>query len=81
MDLVVRPKGAMVVREFEPFFRQTFPGVARAAALVARDAGTGQELAQEAFFRLYERWSRPPHLVGRSASVRTLIGCGHRPRL
>lgn len=43
--------------EFDTFFRETFAGVARAAALVARDQGTGQELAQEAFFRLYERWS------------------------
>jgi RNA polymerase sigma factor (sigma-70 family) len=25
---------------------------------VARDPGTGQELAQEAFFRVYERWDR-----------------------
>jgi RNA polymerase sigma-70 factor (ECF subfamily) len=43
--------------EFDTFFRRTFEGVARASALVARDPGTGQELAQEAFFRLYERWS------------------------
>ncbi len=42
--------------DFDVFFRDTFAGVARAAALVARDPGTGQELAQEAFLRLYERW-------------------------
>jgi RNA polymerase sigma factor (sigma-70 family) len=57
MDLRLRVTGATVLPEFDTFFRETFPGVARAAALVARDAGTGQELAQEAFFRLYERWS------------------------
>ena len=48
---------AVVLGEFDAFFRATFTGVARAAALVARDPGTGQELAQEAFFRLYGRWS------------------------
>jgi RNA polymerase sigma factor (sigma-70 family) len=42
--------------DFDDFFSETFAGVSRAAALVARDRGTGQDLAQEAFFRLYERW-------------------------
>ena len=48
---------ALVLEDFDMFYRTTFPGVARAAALVARDPGTGQDLAQEAFFRLYERWT------------------------
>lgn len=42
---------------FDDFFRATFADVARSAALVARDLGTGQELAQEAFVRLLERWN------------------------
>jgi RNA polymerase sigma factor (sigma-70 family) len=42
--------------DFDTFFRTYFPGVARAAALVARDPSTGQDLAQEAFARLFERW-------------------------
>ncbi len=42
--------------DFDSFFRTCFPGVARAAALVARDPSTGQDLAQEAFARLYQRW-------------------------
>lgn len=42
--------------DFDPFFHAHFEKVARAAALVTRDAGTGQELAQEAFLRLLERW-------------------------
>jgi RNA polymerase sigma factor (sigma-70 family) len=41
---------------FEDIFRDHFAGVANAAAFVARDAGTGQELAQEAFIRLLRRW-------------------------
>jgi RNA polymerase sigma-70 factor (ECF subfamily) len=43
-------------QDFDSFFRTCFPGVARAAALVARDPSTGQDLAQEAFARLYQRW-------------------------
>ena len=43
--------------DFDTFFRAHFERVARAAALVARDPGTGQDLAQEAFARLFERWS------------------------
>jgi RNA polymerase sigma-70 factor (ECF subfamily) len=43
--------------DFDSFFRAHFQRVARAAALVARDPSTGQDLAQEAFARLFERWS------------------------
>jgi RNA polymerase sigma-70 factor (ECF subfamily) len=43
--------------DFDSFFRAHFERVARAAALITRDAGTGQDLAQEAFARLFERWS------------------------
>jgi RNA polymerase sigma-70 factor (ECF subfamily) len=42
--------------DFDSFFRSQFERVARSAALVTRDAGAGQELAQEAFIRLFERW-------------------------
>lgn len=43
--------------EFHPFFHDHFEKVARAAALVTRDAGAGQDLAQEAFTRLLEPWA------------------------
>jgi RNA polymerase sigma factor (sigma-70 family) len=43
--------------DFDSFFRAHFGRVARAGALVARDPGTGQDLAQEAFARLFERWA------------------------
>jgi RNA polymerase sigma factor (sigma-70 family) len=43
---------------FDDFFRGNFPAVARTAALVARDPGTGQDVAQEAFARLFDRWDR-----------------------
>lgn len=57
MELEIRDAERATL-EFDAFFRETYPGVARAAALVARDPGTGQELAQEAFCRLYERWDQ-----------------------
>jgi RNA polymerase sigma factor (sigma-70 family) len=43
---------------FEDCFRELFPDVARAAALIVRDPTLGPDLAQEAFVRLYERWDR-----------------------
>lgn len=42
--------------DFDGFFRALYPRVARAAALVARDLGAGQDAAQEAFVRLFLRW-------------------------
>ncbi|MDP9342993.1 MAG: RNA polymerase sigma factor [Actinomycetota bacterium] len=53
-----RERGAGLLPDFDTFFRETFLVVARAAALVARDPGAGQDVAQEAFFRLSERWHR-----------------------
>ena len=42
---------------FDPFFHAHFASVARTAALVARDLAAGQDLAQEAFTRVLERWA------------------------
>ena len=58
MDLgVAIEQDAVDVRAgFDDFFRAYFDKVVRAAALVAGDAGTGQDRAQDAFVRLYERW-------------------------
>jgi RNA polymerase sigma factor (sigma-70 family) len=47
-----------IAPDFDSFFREHFERVARAAALVTRDRATGQDLAQEAFARLYERWGQ-----------------------
>jgi RNA polymerase sigma factor (sigma-70 family) len=41
---------------FEAFFRAHFVPMARAAGLVVGDFSTGEEIAQEAFARLYGRW-------------------------
>jgi RNA polymerase sigma factor (sigma-70 family) len=51
-----RPRRAAESSDFDSFFREHFPRVARAAALVAGDVATGQDLAQEAFVRLHPRW-------------------------
>jgi RNA polymerase sigma factor (sigma-70 family) len=42
---------------FDAFFHASFAGVARTAALVARDPAAGPDLAQEAFTRVLERWA------------------------
>jgi RNA polymerase sigma factor (sigma-70 family) len=51
-----RPTRAAESTDFDSFFRELFPRVTRAAALVARDVAAGQDLAQEAFLRLHPRW-------------------------
>jgi RNA polymerase sigma factor (sigma-70 family) len=43
-------------RDFDGFFRQHFPVVAFTVALVIHDFETGQDVAQEAFARVYVRW-------------------------
>jgi RNA polymerase sigma factor (sigma-70 family) len=58
VELHAETTAPRALEDFDGFFRETFGEVARAAALVARDVGTGQEVAQEAFFRLYQRRDR-----------------------
>jgi len=43
---------------FDDAFRALYPSVARTAGLVAHDAQLGADIAQEAFARLFQRWSR-----------------------
>ncbi len=56
LEAHLRETTAAAPAEFDSFFRMHFPGVAKAAALVARDIGAGQDAAQESFARLYTRW-------------------------
>jgi RNA polymerase sigma factor (sigma-70 family) len=42
---------------FGEFFREWFPTVARAMALIVRDLDHGRDIAQEAFARVYANWS------------------------
>jgi RNA polymerase sigma factor (sigma-70 family) len=43
--------------EYEWLFRATYPSVLRSTYLVMRDRGRAEEVCQEAFIRLLERWS------------------------
>ena len=57
MQLTIDDRDAVRVPEgFDAFFHAHFASVARAAALVAGDPATGQDLAQDAFLRLLQRW-------------------------
>jgi len=42
---------------FDEFFREWYPTVARAMALIVRDLDHGRDIAQEGFTRLYANWS------------------------
>jgi RNA polymerase sigma-70 factor, ECF subfamily len=54
----IAPRDMTAATDFDAFFREQFPRVARSASLVARDRQLGPDLAQEAFARLFERWDR-----------------------
>src|SRR6266567_275417 len=59
MEIGVSEPAAVVDRDgFIDFYRTWFPSVARAAALIVRDLEGGQEIAQEAFLRLWQRMDR-----------------------
>jgi RNA polymerase sigma factor (sigma-70 family) len=47
---------AVDLGEFDAFYREWFPSVARSIALVISDVGMGQDFAQESFARLWQRW-------------------------
>jgi RNA polymerase sigma-70 factor (ECF subfamily) len=53
---------AVVVGEaipsFEAFYEETFRRLFTALALVTRDRSEAEEIAQDAFLRVYERWER-----------------------
>ena len=42
--------------EFERVFRSTYPSVLRTVFVVLHDRGRAEEVTQDAFLRLYERW-------------------------
>jgi RNA polymerase sigma-70 factor (ECF subfamily) len=43
---------------FEDFYRRWFPPVARSVGLMVQNAELGQDIAQEGFRALWERWDR-----------------------
>lgn len=60
------------LEEYEWLFRATYPSVRRSAYLVLRDEGRAEEVCQEAFIRLYEKWSTVRHYERPEAWVRTV---------
>ena len=42
--------------DFEWVFRTTYPAVVRTVFVIVRERGLAEEVAQDAFVRLYERW-------------------------
>lgn len=44
--------------EFTWFFRAEFPRVVRTVFLIVRDQARAEEVAQEAFLQLFDRWSK-----------------------
>jgi RNA polymerase sigma-70 factor (ECF subfamily) len=55
-DVAEREAGAAV--SFEAFFDERYEPLLRALYLIARDRHEAEDLAQEAFVRVYERWDR-----------------------
>ncbi|HEV7527043.1 MAG TPA: SigE family RNA polymerase sigma factor [Acidimicrobiia bacterium] len=63
-------EAAAPTTDFAAFYRATWPGAARLAALLTQDARVGEDLAQEAFARVYPKWSR---IENPNAYLRTAV--------
>jgi RNA polymerase sigma factor (sigma-70 family) len=59
--------------EFEQVFRSAYPSVLRTAYLVLRDRGRAEEVTQDAFLRLYERWGKAVSYEHPTAWVRKVV--------
>lgn len=72
--------------EFERVFRSAYPAVLRTASLVLQDRGRAEEVTQDAFLRLYERWGpdvafEHPEAWVRRVAVRDAIRRAGRERV
>jgi RNA polymerase sigma-70 factor (sigma-E family) len=56
---------------FAPFYREAWPGAVRLAGLLTQDARIAEDVAQDAFARVYAQWSRveSPNAYLRAAIV------------
>jgi RNA polymerase sigma-70 factor (sigma-E family) len=52
------PDAAAGPRDFSGFYREAFPAAVRLAKLLTQDARVGEDLAQDAFARVFPKWSR-----------------------
>lgn len=60
------------LEEYEWLFRATYPSIRRSAYLVLRHEGRAEDVCQEAFIRLFEKWSTVQHYERPEAWVRTV---------
>ncbi|HEX6150459.1 RNA polymerase sigma factor [Nocardioides sp.] len=72
--------------EFEWIFRSTYRSVLRTTYLVLHDRGRAEEVTQDAFLRLYERWRgvaaiEHPEAWVRRVAVRAAVRSAQRTRL
>jgi RNA polymerase sigma-70 factor (ECF subfamily) len=72
--------------EFEWVFRSAYPSVLRTTYLVLHDRGRAEEVTQDAFLRLYERWGgvrriENPEAWVRRVAVRAAVRSAQRTRL
>ena len=56
--------------EYEWVFRSTYASVLRTSFLILHDRGRAEEVTQDAFLRLYERWGGVVHIDHPAAWVR-----------
>jgi RNA polymerase sigma factor (sigma-70 family) len=55
---VVRATAGAAREVFAWFFRAEYPAVVRTIALLLHDTGAAEDIAQEAFVRLHQQWSK-----------------------
>ncbi|MGZ5400629.1 MAG: RNA polymerase sigma factor [Nocardioides sp.] len=72
--------------EFEWIFRSSYASVLRTTYLVLHDRGRAEEVTQDAFLRLYERWRsiqtvEHPEAWVRRVAVRAAVRSAQRTRL
>jgi RNA polymerase sigma factor (sigma-70 family) len=72
--------------EFEWVFRSAYPSVLRTTFLVLHDRGRAEEVTQDAFLRLYERWRgvttiEHPEAWVRRVAVRAAVRTAKQTRL
>ena len=71
--------------EFEKVFRSAYGPVLHTTFLVLQDRGRAEEVTQDAFLRLYERWGavifEQPHAWVRKVAVRDAIRRARRERV
>jgi RNA polymerase sigma-70 factor (sigma-E family) len=55
---VHEPEAAAGAVDFAEFYRRAWPAAVRLAGLLTQDARVGEDVAQEAFARMFPKWSR-----------------------